>query len=365
MNLPKIKPEPDNKRFVQTIRGEIKPNRPPFCELFLDQEHMIAICEEGLGRTWVPMLDDRESRERYWDNVIAVYYALGYDYIRALGVPLSFPGKRRQADAPGRDGKLRSWTEEDAGVITTRREYEEYEWPEFDERSICDFEYISTHLPEGMGIVMCPSSGFLEVPMNQLLGYTSMCYLLEDDPELVTDVFDAVGRRILDYYKKIVSLKIPNLFGFFQGDDMGYKSATLISPKDMSRLALKWHKRLARLAHDNDMVYMLHSCGNLEEIMEELIDDVKIDAKHSFEDEIMPVTDFHMKYGDRICVLGGIDVDKMCRYEPAELRAYIRGTLDCCMPRGRYALGSGNSVTNYIPLQSYFLMLEEGWNYGK
>ena len=37
----------------------------------------------------------------------------------------------------------------------------------------------------------------------------------------------------------------------------------------------------------------------------------------------------------------------------------MRETLDECMP-GRYALGSGNTIENYIPVENYLAMLEEG-----
>ena len=70
------------------------------------------------------------------------------------------------------------------------------------------------------------------------------------------------------------------------------------------------------------------------------------------------------KYGDRIAALGGIDLDKLGRMEEGELRKYVRESLDRCMP-GRYALGSGNSIANYIPPENYLAMLEEGLKWGK
>ena len=94
--------------------------------------------------------------------------------------------------------------------------------------------------------------------------------------------------------------------------------------------------------------------------MEDLISDVKIDARHSFEDAIMPVTEVKKRYGDRIAILGGVDVDKLCRFEEKELRSYVRGILEKCMPGGGYALGTGNSVANYIPVKNYLIMLDEG-----
>ena len=46
-----------------------------------------------------------------------------------------------------------------------------------------------------------------------------------------------------------------------------------------------------------------------------------------------------------------------------ELRDYVRNILDVCMPGGRYLLGSGNSVCNYIPVDNYFAMMDEGFKY--
>ena len=98
--------------------------------------------------------------------------------------------------------------------------------------------------------------------------------------------------------------------------------------------------------------------------MEDLIEDVKIDAKHSFEDAIMPVSEFKKEYGDRIAVLGGVDVGKLRHLKEKELHQYVRDILDKCMPGGGYALGSGNSIINYLPIENYLAMLDEGAKWG-
>jgi len=38
----------------------------------------------------------------------------------------------------------------------------------------------------------------------------------------------------------------------------------------------------------------------------------------------------------------------------------VRRTLAVCQPGGGYCLGTGNSVANYIPLDNYLAMLDEG-----
>ncbi len=94
--------------------------------------------------------------------------------------------------------------------------------------------------------------------------------------------------------------------------------------------------------------------------MDDLINDVKIDGKHSFEDTIEKVTDVKDTYGKRIALLGGVDVDFLCRADEKQVRARVRETLRKCMPGGGYCLGTGNSVANYIPLDNYLAMLDEG-----
>ncbi len=65
-------------------------------------------------------------------------------------------------------------------------------------------------------------------------------------------------------------------------------------------------------------------------------------------------------FGARIGVIGGIDVDFLCRATEEQVRARVRETLDACMPGGGYVLGTGNSVANYIPVQNFLAMVDEG-----
>ena len=93
--------------------------------------------------------------------------------------------------------------------------------------------------------------------------------------------------------------------------------------------------------------------------MTDLIDNVRIDGKHSFEDAIMPVQDFQITYGDSIAVLGGLDLNILSGGTPAQVRAQTRLLLETCGARGRYALGAGNSVPSYVPVENYLTMLDE------
>jgi uroporphyrinogen decarboxylase len=93
--------------------------------------------------------------------------------------------------------------------------------------------------------------------------------------------------------------------------------------------------------------------------MDDLIDMVKIDGFHSFQDVILPVGDAKARFGDRVPLMGGVDMHKLATLPEDELRNYLRAILDRCMPGGRFAFGSGNTIANYIPLKNYAILLEE------
>jgi len=80
-----------------------------------------------------------------------------------------------------------------------------------------------------------------------------------------------------------------------------------------------------------------------------------------FQDVIIPAKEFKKRYSE-IAVLGGVDVDKLTRLEENDLRKYVREILEECMPK-KYALGLGNSISNYIPIKNYLIMLDEGLNW--
>jgi uroporphyrinogen decarboxylase len=157
---------------------------------------------------------------------------------------------------------------------------------------------------------------------------------------------------------------MPGVGALWLGDDMGFKTSTMVSHQVFREYVFPWQKRVGEIAHAQGLPFLLHACGNLSQIMDDLIDDVGIDAKHSFEDVIMPVSEAKRQYGERIAILGGIDVDFLCRASEDEVRAYTRKVIEACAPGGGWALGTGNSVANYIPVQNYLAMLDVGRNYG-
>lgn len=138
----------------------------------------------------------------------------------------------------------------------------------------------------------------------------------------------------------------------------------MIAPRMVRRFMLPWHKRLADLAHDKGKLFLFHSCGQMYDLIEDYIDKVGIDAKHSFEDNVLPVTEAKRRYGSRLSLLGGIDVDLLARGGETDVRRRVREVLNVCQTGGGYCFGSGNWVTDYISADNYLVALDEARRFG-
>lgn len=352
---------PDWEAFRACIERKGTPKRVHHIELFLDGEVQEAVCQrfgllEGL---------DKADPHFAWQRMIHIQRFLGYDYVRQGADNIEMPLHRAEtedtADLQRAGG--RSYVDERQGPITTWDEFERYPWPDPRALTFDALAWYERNLPDDMCVI--GSGGFAHFAeyVTWLMGYETLCYALYDQRALV----QAIADRLLDLYTVVLEriLEFKRVEIVWGSDDMGFKTGTLISPKDLRAFVLPGHKKMAAMAHAAGKPYLLHSCGNLETIMEDLIEDVKIDAKHSFEDTIEDVRDVKRRYGHRIALLGGIDLDFLCRADEAAVRARVRDTLDVCQPGGGYCLGTGNSVANYIPIDNYLAMLDEGRNYAR
>jgi len=356
MGLLDIAVKPDFEALRRNILRQGTPQRVHYVELFQDVEiKNMAVQRFDLAKgldTNDPFFALRRE--------IALQRFLGYDMIRVFVANFGFKGAGVQAEdtatPPGQKRARRNWHDEHRGPIQSWEDFEKYPWPDPAKADCSVLEWVEKNLPDDMAAYAL-TSHILEQPAI-LMGYETLCYKLCEEPDLAEAVFRKCGEIWTQMTRIFASFsRVGVIWG---SDDMGFKTQTLISADDLRRLCLPWHKKAAQIAHDHGKLYFLHSCGNLKAIMEDLIEGVKIDARHSYEDVIEPAAEAKRAWGGRIAILGGIDVDFLARADEAAIRRRVRETLGACMPGGGYCLGSGNSVANYIPLENYLVMLDEG-----
>lgn len=353
---------PDAEELLGVIRRARSPRRVHHIELFLDPEVKEAVyrrfrLDEGLDPA-APYFELRKE--------IRIHEFLGYDVFRLPIVRKSFFQIRelQVADTTSRDLSRgeREWMEEHRGPIQDWGDFERYAWPEVSDIDLRPLEWMEANLPENMGIYDL-TAHVLEL-VTFLLGYETLCYKMFEDPQLVEAIAARIGEFYVGYTRILSDFRRVALI--WGSDDMGFRTSLMVSPEFLRKTILPWHKACAEAGKAKGKPYLLHACGQLGEIMEDLIEEVRIEAKHSFEDSILPVPEAFRRYGSRIAILGGIDVDFLCRSGEPAIRRRVRETLDTCfLPAGGkgYCLGTGNTVANYIPVDHYLAMLDEGRRY--
>jgi uroporphyrinogen decarboxylase len=366
------KPDFENLRRTILRRGPAGP--VPFFELFADPGMVEAVLEEkfpvNLHRyIEEPLLalsgDEVPGLMRSLDMYVRFCREVGYDYVfmvTGFSLRRNFKAAADTAGAQNWPDGRRYWQDEASGPIQNWADFEAYPWPKAEELSHAALEYVSAVVPEGMKVAAFMFGGVFE-HSTWLMGLESFSFALRDQPDLVEAICQRVGE--LAAATAAHAATIDNVEMIFLSDDLGFYSGTLVSPDVVRRYILPHYKRIADVTHASGKLLVFHSCGNMYKLMDELLDDVRIDAKHSFEDKIMPVDQAYRRWGDRVAILGGVDMDLLGRGTEEQVRARTREILEACGAKGTgYCLGTGNTAANYIPKQNYLAMLDEGrrWN---
>ncbi len=338
-----LKRTPDFKQFIKVLKREGKPDYLPFYE---------HIASSGfIARRTGTRFDEMSINDAgYWTIYVDFWLGMGFDCI-PMEIPLNCPLPNISWQGDESHGS------EASVVIKNRKDFDRYPWPPLSSPiDFRQFEIVAKLIPAGVKIVGGVCAGPYEW-VSKMMGVTGLSYALVDDPELVDNIFDKIGAL---HHSAVRQLATMDAVGALrQGDDLGFKTSTFLSPEQLRKHVFPTYEKMVAEAHEQGKPFILHSCGNLKDIYEDLIEGCKIDAKHSFEDIILPVQDFKKQYGNRVSALGGLDVDFICRRSKEELRSYTRRKIEECFADGYWALGTGNSLTDYMPVENYITILEE------
>ncbi len=330
-------PTPCFDNLLAVLKREV-PARPTLFEMFMN----VPLYKELAGMEFASPQDDVSELRL----LIEAFKNGGYDYATVRSSDFLFP--------KGQAGMKATRSLNEGSVIRDRKSFENYPWPNPDVYDSSRLERIAPYLPDGMKLAVMGPGGVLENVID-LVGYEALCFMLVDDPELVGDIFAEVGRRIDRYYE--IAATYDTVGVLICNDDWGFNSQTMLAPRDMRRFVFPWHEKIVSTIHRTGKLAILHSCGNLSAVMDDLIDGIGYNGKHSYEDNIKPVEEAYKEWGHRIAILGGIDLDFLCRETPENIKRRSAALLERTATRGGYALGSGNSVPEYVPVENYRAMI--------
>ncbi len=341
-----------NKAFKPENQNIVKAARNQWVERIPLYEHGIGLgtMEKIIGKEVISLVGgDFEDKKEWIRRMSEFYKVMGYDFLNFdMNIGGALPG----------GGALGGHV---TPAIKDRADFERYPWDEVPSIFFNSFGSYFDALKEvsepDYKALGGPGNGIFEC-VQELTGYEGLCYIKADDEELYADLFKKVGEtnyKIWEHFLK----NYDDCYCMFRfGDDLGFKSTSLLSAEDINEYIIPEYKRIIELIHTTGKPFLFHSCGKIFNVMDDIIEKAGIDAKHSNEDEIAPFWEWVHRYGDRIGNFGGIDTDAVCRLSREDMREYITEVVEKSKNHGGFAFGSGNSIPDYVPVENYIAMNE-------
>lgn len=332
--------EPDFGEILKVFKREV-PSRPTLFEY--------AMNDRVLGKLSGIEKEDKSKRLAPFKRLIKAFTNAGYDFTTISAWrcnTFSFPKNDMEEKA--------SRSLNAGNLISDRKSFEEYAWPDASKGDYDLYHDIGKELPDGMKLVASGNGGLLENVID-ICGFENISLLSMLDEELTGQIFDMVGERLLKFYEIVSS--IDAVGACIVNDDWGFKNQTMFPPDTLRRWVFPWHKKMVEVIQSRKKIAILHSCGQVGDVMDDVIEDMRYDAKHSYEDMITPVERAYEKWGEGIAILGGIDMDFLSRRSEKEIRDRSIAMLEKSGSMGGYALGSGNSIPDYVPDNNLLAMI--------
>lgn len=186
-------------------------------------------------------------------------------------------------------------------------------------------------------------------------------------PKHIKKVFDDRGEFALEMVKRVIEWGEENgavlLF-----DDYGYKKGLFMSPRNYQKYVFPWITRICDTAHKAGLKVIVHSCGDIYQILEDLIN-AGVDALNPIEPTTAnPEYDiFKLKktHGDKICFIGNVSPQDLSDKDPKSIREYTKKLIKEVAPGGGFILSSGHSINPAVKLENYLAMREIAEKYSK
>jgi uroporphyrinogen decarboxylase len=329
----------------------------PLCEVLIEY----PIQSQFLGRTVTA--DDLELQVEFWSKA-------GYDFI-PLTVGMMTPGKVTQEssisrvirevmlkDSPDADEE-KAWNLEYTSFIKTREDFERFPWDIAGQLDFSKFDRVKDLLPEGMKVIAV--SGKIFTLTWMLMGFNHFALSLILDEDLVADVFRHVAEIQFRGLERI--FEMPYVGAVWVVDDLAFGTGPMISPQALRDHVFSWYKEMADRCHMNDLLFIMHSDGDLMPIMEDLIE-MGLDVLQPIDPTCMDIVKVKQMYGDRLCLVGNVANELLRSAMPSEVEEMVRNLIRKVAPGGGYCLGSGNSVPEWAKFENYMAMRETGLKYG-
>jgi uroporphyrinogen decarboxylase len=97
----------------------------------------------------------------------------------------------------------------------------------------------------------------------------------------------------------------------------------------------------------------------------DILVDLGVAATHPNEKGAMDIRQVKRKYGDRVCVIGNLDLNILGMGTPEETDREVKELIRDLGPGGGYMISSGNSLASYLKPENVLAMSKAIKKYGR
>ncbi|MHB1484685.1 MAG: uroporphyrinogen decarboxylase family protein [Saccharofermentanales bacterium] len=191
--------------------------------------------------------------------------------------------------------------------------------------------------------------------------FDNFMYTLYDDFELIERALE----MCISFHEMIISelLKYDLTF-LYIGDDIAFKSTTLINPEILRKIWIPGIERMIRPFKKKNIPVLFHSDGNMIDVIPDLID-IGVDAINPIEPYGMDIRDIKRRFGKNLTLFGNLDVGgNLSLGTPASVRKEAEELIDAVGTDGGFVLCSSHSITKNVPADNFLAMVETAQTYG-
>jgi len=187
-------------------------------------------------------------------------------------------------------------------------------------------------------------------PTLSSMGTEGFSYALQDNPALIEKVLDAYTDFSAELVKHLSKLGFTFLWAF---DDIAYNTGPMFSPSVFREMFLP---RMKKVANNIKVPWVYHSDGNLTPLLDDLLT-LGMNGLHPIQPDVMDIVKLKRDYGNRICLLGNIDVSLLAKGTPEEVEKEVKNKIES-MGRKGYIITSSNSIPNYCKPENVLAMIK-------